>query len=264
MVFIGVDIDQIDKMAPRGVKSAPGAIELNRHFRAETDLLNLQCSLVSHVIFSSLCSRSEKRAVTVVKVTCNWDIKLKQKTSWTNQGFKSASKTLSRRSTRFVWMGMLNSYSNLLSFRWFLSYQVKFWEFADLRDASSIGHSSASPFLNGLANKKWNELTEYIQRYRLLMLHTLAALWIFTFIVSFVTRTFVAPEQVVTLLLTSTVSYSTLVNVCNFQKRKLQSRKIERWHFPSFIWAYLTSDLSRRFSCYWPFHIMRLTIQRED
>ena len=46
MVFIGVDIDQIDKMAPRGVKSAPGAIELNRHFGAETDLLNLQCSHV--------------------------------------------------------------------------------------------------------------------------------------------------------------------------------------------------------------------------
>ena len=44
MVFIGVDIDQIDKMAPRGIKSAPGAIELNRHFGAETDLLNLQCS----------------------------------------------------------------------------------------------------------------------------------------------------------------------------------------------------------------------------
>ena len=43
MVFIGVDIDQIDKMAPRGVKSAPGAIELNWHFGAETDLLNLQC-----------------------------------------------------------------------------------------------------------------------------------------------------------------------------------------------------------------------------
>ena len=43
MVFIRVDIDQIDKMAPRGVKSAPGAIELNRHFGAETDLLNLQC-----------------------------------------------------------------------------------------------------------------------------------------------------------------------------------------------------------------------------
>ena len=44
MVFIGVNIDQIDKMAPRGVKSAPGAIELNWHFGAETDLLNLQCS----------------------------------------------------------------------------------------------------------------------------------------------------------------------------------------------------------------------------
>ena len=30
-------------MAPQGVKSAPGALELNRHFGAETDLLNLQC-----------------------------------------------------------------------------------------------------------------------------------------------------------------------------------------------------------------------------
>ena len=46
-VFIGVDIDLIDKMAPRGVKSAPGAIELNQHFGAEKDLLNLQCMSVS-------------------------------------------------------------------------------------------------------------------------------------------------------------------------------------------------------------------------
>ena len=30
----------IDKTAPRRVKSAPGAIKLNRHFVAETDLLN--------------------------------------------------------------------------------------------------------------------------------------------------------------------------------------------------------------------------------
>ena len=35
-VFVGVDIDLIDKMAPRGVKSAPWAIELNWHFGAET------------------------------------------------------------------------------------------------------------------------------------------------------------------------------------------------------------------------------------
>ena len=41
--FIGVDIAPLDKMDPRGAKSAPGAIELNRHFGAETDLLNLQC-----------------------------------------------------------------------------------------------------------------------------------------------------------------------------------------------------------------------------
>ena len=33
----------LDKMDPRRAKSAPGAIELNRHFGAETDLLNLQC-----------------------------------------------------------------------------------------------------------------------------------------------------------------------------------------------------------------------------
>lgn len=43
MVFIGVDLDQIDKMAPRRVKSAPGPIELNQHFGAKTDLLVLEC-----------------------------------------------------------------------------------------------------------------------------------------------------------------------------------------------------------------------------
>ena len=46
MVFIGVDLDQIDKMVPRRVKSAPGAIELNQHFGAETDLLDLECRLL--------------------------------------------------------------------------------------------------------------------------------------------------------------------------------------------------------------------------
>ena len=45
MAFIGVDLDQIDKMAPRRVKSAPGAIELNRHVGPETDLLDLECGL---------------------------------------------------------------------------------------------------------------------------------------------------------------------------------------------------------------------------
>ena len=50
MVFIGVDLDQIDKMVPRRVKSAPGAIELNQHFGAETDLLDLECGhLPSHI-----------------------------------------------------------------------------------------------------------------------------------------------------------------------------------------------------------------------
>ena len=46
MVFIGVDLDQIDKMAPRRVKSAPGPIELNQHFGAKTDLLVLECGYV--------------------------------------------------------------------------------------------------------------------------------------------------------------------------------------------------------------------------
>ena len=48
MVFIGVDLDQIDKMVPRRVKSAPGAIELNQHFGAETDLLDLECRIGFH------------------------------------------------------------------------------------------------------------------------------------------------------------------------------------------------------------------------
>ena len=41
-------------MAPRGVKSAPGAIELNRHFGAKTDLLNLQCTQVTWTRFCAL------------------------------------------------------------------------------------------------------------------------------------------------------------------------------------------------------------------
>ena len=54
MVFIGVDLDQIDKMVPRRVKSAPGAIELNQHFGAETDLLDLECRMIEQIkIFSS-------------------------------------------------------------------------------------------------------------------------------------------------------------------------------------------------------------------
>ena len=43
MVFIGVDMAPLDKMDLRRAKSASGAIGLNRHFGAETDLLNLQC-----------------------------------------------------------------------------------------------------------------------------------------------------------------------------------------------------------------------------
>ena len=44
MVYVRFDLDQIDKMAPRRVKSAPGVIELNRYFGADTDLLDLQCT----------------------------------------------------------------------------------------------------------------------------------------------------------------------------------------------------------------------------
>ena len=45
-------MDPIDKMDPRGVKSAPAAIELKRHFGAETDLLNLQCTSSTLVKFA--------------------------------------------------------------------------------------------------------------------------------------------------------------------------------------------------------------------
>ena len=52
MVLTGVDLDQFNKTAPPRVKSAPGAIELNRHFGAETDLLNLQCSYTNNGPFT--------------------------------------------------------------------------------------------------------------------------------------------------------------------------------------------------------------------
>ena len=53
MVFTGVDLDQIDKMAPRRVKSAPGPIELNQHFGAKTDLLDLECGFHVNVARSN-------------------------------------------------------------------------------------------------------------------------------------------------------------------------------------------------------------------
>ena len=43
MVFIGVDLVQIDKMVPQRVKSAPGAIDLNQHVGPKTGLLDLEC-----------------------------------------------------------------------------------------------------------------------------------------------------------------------------------------------------------------------------
>ena len=61
MVFIGVDLDQIDKMVPRRVKSAPGAIELNQHFGAETDLLDLEC------IYLNTIKPATKKLVVYVK-----------------------------------------------------------------------------------------------------------------------------------------------------------------------------------------------------
>ena len=54
MVFIGVDLDQIDKMAPRRVKSAPGPIELNQHFGAKTDLLDLECGYPNHGVVPNI------------------------------------------------------------------------------------------------------------------------------------------------------------------------------------------------------------------
>ena len=54
MVYVRFDLDQIDKMAPRRVKSAPGVIELNRYFGAETDLLDLQCT-ANFAIYLLLC-----------------------------------------------------------------------------------------------------------------------------------------------------------------------------------------------------------------
>ena len=48
-------MDPLDKMDPRRVKSAPAAIELNRHFRAETNLSNLQCKKnIGELLESSL------------------------------------------------------------------------------------------------------------------------------------------------------------------------------------------------------------------
>ena len=62
MVFTGVDLDQIDKMVPRRVvKSAPGSIELNQHFGAETDLLDLECRQIEWCLDSPLQPPSQKR-----------------------------------------------------------------------------------------------------------------------------------------------------------------------------------------------------------
>ena len=49
----------LDKMDPQRAKSAPGAVELNRHFGAETDLLNLQCNTMT-VVVSSTCELKNK------------------------------------------------------------------------------------------------------------------------------------------------------------------------------------------------------------
>ena len=54
-VFIGVDMALLDKMDPRRANSAPGAIEVNRHFGAETDLLNLHCK---QKLSFDMCARS--------------------------------------------------------------------------------------------------------------------------------------------------------------------------------------------------------------
>jgi len=43
MVFNGADSDQFSEIAPQRAKTATWAKGLNRHFGAETALLNLQC-----------------------------------------------------------------------------------------------------------------------------------------------------------------------------------------------------------------------------
>ena len=54
-------------MVPRRVKSAPGAIELNQHFGAETDLLALECSDGS----SHSCTSNFTCAEFNLRVNCN-------------------------------------------------------------------------------------------------------------------------------------------------------------------------------------------------
>ena len=97
-----------------------------------------------------------------------------------------------------------------------------------------------------IPKKKWNEITEYIRLLILSLLQTFTSLWICTFTIATITRTFVCPGQVGTDLLTSTVAWSTFVNVCNFHK----------WN--------LTSDHARRLSFYWPLLYKRLTIQPDE
>ena len=71
MVFIGVDLDQIDKMAPRRVKSAPGPIELNQHFGAKTDLLDLECSNGRRFVNIKGSKRSNKPSLFVEEEPIN-------------------------------------------------------------------------------------------------------------------------------------------------------------------------------------------------
>jgi len=44
MIFNGADSDQFSEIAPQRAKTATWAKGLNRHFGAETALLNLQCT----------------------------------------------------------------------------------------------------------------------------------------------------------------------------------------------------------------------------
>ena len=67
MVFITVNLDQIDKMAPRRVKSAPVAIELNQHFGAETDLLDLEC-IIDLTFFLVIWTGNDN-----IDRFCNWN-----------------------------------------------------------------------------------------------------------------------------------------------------------------------------------------------
>ena len=62
MVFNGADSDQFSRNSPTRGQNNHRVKALNRHFRAETALLNLQCTRALHVRF----------LVSLVEQVCFW------------------------------------------------------------------------------------------------------------------------------------------------------------------------------------------------